>query len=77
MRAAKRSEDFRTVQRESTQVMAVLQKALFSLRLVERPSPAQGGLPKPPSPSGGSGRRLVRVIATNRMGLEPYNHGRW
>jgi hypothetical protein len=64
MRAARRSEEFKAVQRESMQVAAVLRKALFSRRLLESPSPVQGGLTKqppwkglreePPSPSGGS-----------------------
>ena len=51
MRTAKRFEEFRAVHRENSQVLAVLRKAL--LRLVELPSPDQGGLLQPPSPYGG------------------------
>jgi len=65
MRSPKRFEEFRAVQRESTQVMAVLRKALFSLRLAEAPSPVQGGLHQPPSPSGGTGRALAWAIRPN------------
>jgi hypothetical protein len=64
MRAAKRSEDIRAVQRESMQVTAELRKVLNALHLLESPSPVQGGFSKqppawkglreePPSPSGG------------------------
>src|SRR5712691_2549059 len=45
-----RSEEFGAVQRESMQVVAVLRKALFSLRLAEASSPyreASRGLPPP------------------------------
>lgn len=62
MRAAKRFEEFRTVQRESMQVAAVLRKALFSRRPLESPSPDQGGSSKPPSPSGG----IIRLPSRNR-----------
>jgi hypothetical protein len=61
MRAAKRFEEFRTVQRESMQVAAVLRKALFS-RPLESPSPDQGGSSKSPSPSGG----IIRLPSRNR-----------
>jgi len=50
MRASKLSREFKAVQRESTQVAAELRKALFSSRLVESPSPEQGGFGKPPCP---------------------------
>jgi hypothetical protein len=51
MRASKLSREFKAVQRESTQVAAELRKALFSGRLVESPSPEQGGFVKPPCAS--------------------------
>ena len=54
MRPLKRAEEFRVLQRESTQALAVLRKALFSPRLALVSSPAQGGFSRPPSPSGGS-----------------------
>jgi hypothetical protein len=71
MRPAKRFEEFRTVQRESMQVAAVLRKALFRRRPLESPSPEQGGLSKQPpawkglrvqspSPSGGDHLLLDR-----------------
>ena len=75
MRAVPRSEDLIAVQRESTQVMAVLRKAILSIRLVESPSPVQGGLPKPPSPFGASGRGSLRVIRTPQLGLVPITVG--
>jgi hypothetical protein len=53
MRAVKRYEEFRAVQRESMQVAAVLRKALFSRHSLESPSPEQGGFYQSPSPSGG------------------------
>ena len=65
MRPLNRSEEFRAVQRESTQAVAVLRKALFSHRLALVSSPVQGGFFKSPSPSGGSGRRLAWAIRTN------------
>jgi hypothetical protein len=68
MRAAKRTEEFKVVQRESSQVLAVLRKALFSLRVADAPSPVQGGLARLPSPSGGPGRRLAWAIRTSTTG---------
>lgn len=65
MGSLKRAEEFRAVQRESTQVVAVLRKALFSQRLGPVSSPQQGGLHQPPSPSGGSGPPLVWAIRPN------------
>jgi len=58
---AKRTEEFQAVQRESTQVAAVLRKALFSLRLARSTSPVQGGFRMPPSPSGGGLRWVIRT----------------
>jgi hypothetical protein len=63
MRAAKRFQEFKAVQRESAQVLAVLRRVLFSMPLAS--SPVQGGPAKPPSPSGGPGRRLAWAIRTN------------
>jgi hypothetical protein len=54
-----RSEEFAAVQRESTQVVAVLRKVLFTLRLAQASSPVQGGFSKSPSPS--EGATVVRV----------------
>jgi hypothetical protein len=72
MRAAKRTEEFKLIQRESSQVLAVLRQALFSLRLPDSPSdapsPVQGGLARLPSPSGGPGRRLAWAIRTSTTG---------
>ena len=48
-----RADDFRTVQRECSQVVAVLRRALFSLHLGKASSPVQGGSTKSPSPFGG------------------------
>jgi len=61
---ATRAVVFKAVQRESTQVAAELQKALFSLRLARSTSPVQGGFRTPPSPSGRSQRGLVWAIHT-------------
>jgi hypothetical protein len=66
MRPLKRLEGFRAVQRESTLALAVLREALFSHRLAPVSSPVQGGFSQPPSPSGGSGRRLAWAIRPNR-----------
>jgi hypothetical protein len=63
MRPLKRAEDFRVVDRESTQVLAELRKALFALPLSRSTSPVQGGFAKSPSPSGGS-PRLAWAIRT-------------
>jgi hypothetical protein len=65
MTLLKRAEDFRQVQDESRQAMAILRRALFSLRLGDASSPVQGRLHEPPSPLGGSRRRLVWAIRTN------------
>jgi hypothetical protein len=65
MRSLQRAVGFRAVQRESTLALAVLRKALFSHRLAPVSSPVQGGFSRPPSPSGGSGRRLAWAIRTN------------
>jgi len=65
MRPAKRTNEIRAVQRESTQVIAQLRKALFSLRFADASSPVQGGCIESPSPSGGSGRELAWAIRTN------------
>jgi hypothetical protein len=76
MRAAKRTEEFKVIQRESSQVLAVLRQALFSLRVADAPSPVQGSLARLPSPSGGPGRRLAWVIRTSTTGtyyLSPDN----
>jgi hypothetical protein len=62
MRQLRRAEEFRAIQRESAQVVAILRKALFSHRFDQAPSPVQGGFSKPPSPSGGSGPALAWVI---------------
>jgi hypothetical protein len=64
MRPANRLEECRAVQRESMKVVAVLRKALFSLRLGSAPSPVQGGFRKPPSP-----------FVPTRMGLAPITLG--
>jgi hypothetical protein len=72
MRAAKRFQEFRMVQRESRHVAAVLRKALFARRSLESPSPEQGGFSKQPpawkglreespSPSGGDHLPLDRA----------------
>jgi len=66
MRLAKRANEFRAVQRESTQVLAELRKALFARPLSRSTSPVQGGFSKSPSPSGASERGLARAIRTNR-----------
>ena len=42
MRAAQRAQEFRAVQRESTQVVAVLRKVLFSLGQGDASSPVPG-----------------------------------
>jgi hypothetical protein len=60
MRPVSRTEEGRAVQRESMKVVAVLRKALFSLRLGNAPSPGEGGSRKPPSP-----------FVPSRMGLSP------
>jgi hypothetical protein len=65
MRTAKRTQEFKAIQRESTQVLGVLRKALFSFRLGPASSPVQGGLAGPPSPSGGPGRGLAWAIRPN------------
>lgn len=65
MRPLKRLEEFRAVQRESMLALAVLRKALFSDRLAPATSPVQGGFSQPPSPSGGSGRKLAWAIRTS------------
>ncbi len=84
-----RSEEFGAVQRESMQVVAVLRKALFSLRLAEASSPVQGGFSRSPSPSGGaivvrvagfpawagSGWGLPWVIFPSANGTIAYNLG--
>jgi hypothetical protein len=57
MRVAKRFQEFKAVQRESAQVLAVLRRALFSVPRAS--SPVQGGPAKPPSP------RLAWAIRTN------------
>ena len=62
---AKRAEEFKAVQRESTQVAAVLRKALFALQLGRSTSPEQGGFRKSPSPSGGSEQGFVWAIRTS------------
>jgi len=67
-----RSEEFGAVQRESNQVVALLRKALFSLRLAEASSPGQGGFSKSPSPSGGSGWELPWVIRPMANGTIAY-----
>jgi hypothetical protein len=64
MRAAKRSEEFTTVQRESMQVVALLRKALFSLRRGDTSSPVEGGSSKPPS-----------QFVLSRVGLAPITVG--
>jgi hypothetical protein len=64
MRAAKRSEEFTTVQRESMQVVALLRKALFAGLRTEIPSPVEGGPSKPPS-----------QFVLSRMGLAPMTVG--
>jgi hypothetical protein len=68
-----RSEEFGAVQRESMQVVAVLRKALFSLRLAEASSPVQGGFSKSPSPSEGWG--LPWVICPSANGTIAYSLG--
>jgi hypothetical protein len=75
MRAAKRTEEFKIIQRESRQVLAVLRRALSSLRVADSPSPVadapspvQGGLARLPSPSGGPGRRLAWALRTSTTG---------
>jgi hypothetical protein len=79
-----RSEEFAAVQRESTQVVAVLRKVLFTLRLAQASSPVQGGFSKSPSPSGGalrtpspSGSRwgLPWVICPRANGTIAYSLG--
>jgi hypothetical protein len=71
-----RSEEFGAIQRESTQVLALLRKALFSLRLGEASSPVQGGFSKSPSPSGGaSGWGLPWVIRPRSNGTIAYHVG--
>src|SRR5260370_13306143 len=70
-----RSEEFGAVQPESTQVVALLRKALFSLRLAEASSPVQGGFSKSPSPSGGSGWQLPWVIRPMVNGTIAYGLG--
>jgi hypothetical protein len=70
MRTAKRFEEFRAVHRENSQVLAVLRKAL--LRLVELPSPDQGGILQPPSPSGGFWPPAVKVTYRRHLTLPSY-----
>jgi len=65
MSPLRRTEEFRTVQRESALALAVLRKVLHSHRLAPVSSPVQGGLHQPPSPSGGPGQ-LAWAIRTNR-----------
>ena len=60
----KRTEEFKAVQRESTQVAAELRKALFSLRLARSTSPIQRGFP--------SLGRLRWVIRTSPNGTTAY-----
>jgi len=67
MRPLKRLEEFRAVQRESMLALAVLRKALFSHSLAPATSPVQGGFSQPPSPSGGSGRKLAWAIRTTSI----------
>ncbi len=69
-----RSEEFGAVQRESMQVVAILRKALFTLRLAEASSPVQGGFSKSPSPSG-EGSGLPWVIRPRANGTIAYNLG--
>src|ERR1700694_4624453 len=82
MRSAQRAQEFRAVQRESTQVVAVLRKVLFSIGHGDASSPVQGGFSTPPSPSGGPYRTPARDRGRSRwafsgqfvplrMGLEP------
>ena len=71
-----RSEEFAAVQRETMQVVAVLRKALFSLRVAQASSPVQGGFSKCPSPSGGgSGWGLPWVIFPRANGTVAYYLG--
>jgi hypothetical protein len=78
-----RSEEFAAVQRESTQVVAVLRKVLFTLRLAQASSPVQGGFSKSPSPSGGAlrtpspseGWGLPWVIRPRATGTIAYSLG--
>jgi hypothetical protein len=82
MTPMKRAEEFRTVQGESTQVLAELRKALFSLM----PSPQEGDFLRSPSPSGGAFRTRPAVgqgfgweraqqFVLYRMGLAPMTLG--
>ena len=59
-----RSDEFTLIQRESMEVVALLRKALFSIRLGHTPSPVQGGFAKPPW--------VIRPIP---MGLSPITVG--
>ena len=65
MRSLQRAGEFRAVQRESTRAVAILRKLLYSHHLAPVSSPVQGGFSQPPSPSGGSGRRLAWAIRPN------------
>jgi hypothetical protein len=72
MRMAKRFELFKAVQRENTQVLGLLRHALLPLRLVESPSPDQGGLLQPPSPYGGIWAPSVKVTYRRHLTLTGY-----
>jgi hypothetical protein len=69
----KRAEEFMAVQRESTQVAGELRKALFSIGFTRSPSPVQGGLHQPPSPSGGRpALALLWVVRTTPNGRKAH-----
>jgi len=68
MRVANRSDEFATVQVESTQVAVELRKALGSVCRAEAPSPVQEGLPRFPSPARGA-------FVPCRAGIVPYVMG--
>lgn len=59
MRASRRSDEVRAVQRESMLVAAELRKALSCRRPLEPTSPEQGGFRKPPFFSGGRAPRAT------------------
>ena len=76
MRPLKRADEFRAVQLESTRVMALLRKALFSLHVADASSPVAGGFARSPSRSGGgSGWALPWVISSRPNGTIAYFPG--
>jgi hypothetical protein len=72
MRPVKRSDEFRAVQRESSQVAAILRKALISLHVADVTSPVEGGNLEPPSPSGEAGWQLAWAIRPTTFRTRAY-----